>query len=121
MARDPRHIERLPGILGAAAVLAFWASGTALHASSVEQARIVRLAVRTDGIAFVAVSRSKTANPQCSANGEWHYTFSTTTPAGAAVLATAITAKSTGAYVRVYGQDNCTVYPGIEDLWYVDL
>jgi hypothetical protein len=90
-----------------------------------EPAIITRISVDVSGNVYLMVTPSASAPgqtpPPCSANTGWQTVFSSTTPAGQAMLSMAIAAKMSKTPVRLIGNGTCSIHPAVEGTSYIDL
>jgi len=54
--------------------------------------------------------------PECSHHTTWHFAFDGRTETGKTFLSMLLAAFSDGNTVAIYGTNNCTLWPTIEDL-----
>lgn len=102
----------------AGALSAAFICGSA-HASTI-QAKISNILVFSRGsLVYVYPLGGVVGKPACDAVGGGYYSFSFTRPMASAYLATLLAAKSTGAFVTLYGTGACTDQPISETLDYL--
>jgi hypothetical protein len=93
-------------------------------ATYLEPARIIRVGVDKDGIAYIKTDSATVAGQTpaaCSTQGYWQAAFNSATPAGQAMLSVALAAKLANASVRIVGTGACSVHPSIEVTLVVDI
>ena len=93
-----------------------------------EPVTIAEVRTDSDGLAYISVTppaaRTNVSGftvAACSTNGQYQLVFSVTTPAGQAMLSTALSAKLARAPVRVVGSGTCLLHPAIEGTYSIAL
>jgi hypothetical protein len=101
--------------------MAMAAAQQAVAQSVVQPARITRLAVDNQGIAFIQLStRGPYPNqPACATQTGWDFIFPVTAAAGQALLSVALTSKMNQPQLRVIGTGTCL--QNIEILTIIDI
>lgn len=105
-----------------AALLGLCISSQALAAGAIGSAKVINVRIDQDGKGMVIFDQPIAGTPATCVHPAYTnaLSFNTTTGGGKAIMAMALTAKTTGASVTVYGTGACEIYGGahVEDWSY---
>lgn len=102
-----------------AALLGLCISSQALAAGSIGNAKVIQVRIDQDGRGMVVFDQLIAGAPATCVHPAYTnaLAFNATTGGGKAIMAMALTAKTTGASIAVYGTGACGIYGGanVED------
>jgi len=101
-----------------ACLLALALAGPAFASQSLN-VRVTKVVPNNAGSVLVFVDTPRTGAPACATRGAQAWSFSATTLAGQGLLATVLTALSTGLPVDIGGVAVCDVYNDTESLGWI--
>ena len=103
-------------------VLSLCISSHAAAAGSIASAKVIQVRVDQDGRGMVVFDQPVGGTPATCIHPAYAnaLSFNASTGGGRAIMAMALTAKSTGATLTVYGTGSCGIYGGahVEDWFY---